>query len=1068
MKPELARSLARVRVGSFELNLNTGELRSADATVLLREQPFQVLRMLVERDRKIVTRSDIKDRLWPNDTIVDFDHSINVAIGVLRRAFGDSAAAPRYIETLARRGYRLIAAIEWLESTPADRNAAAAGKGRRQLGDLTGKKVCQYRVLEVLGGGGMGMVYKAEDLKLGRRAALKFLPEELAEDPIALKRLEREAQTASALNHPNICTIYDIEEYEGQPFIAMELLEGETLQQRLADSAPGAIATILLVDIAAQLCLGLDAAHGKAIVHRDIKPANIFLTKDGTVKLLDFGIAKLFAGDDWDDVGAKEPTPHSSARHHVLTRNDVTVGTSGYMSPEQVRREQLDGRSDLFSLGLVLYEMATGLRAFTGTTAVAVQDAILSSTPPAPESLNAALPRALSRVIGRAIEKDRSRRYQTAADMRQDLELARRELQLPNTRGLRRWAVVAAVIVAIGAVAAWLWSRGGAVLAPSDTIVLAHLTNTTGDHVFDEALYTALRISLEQTPYLNVLADNKLQGTLASIQLDQNVRITAEVALQVCRRTGSKIVIAPSVADAGNQLRLELKGIDCQSGSVIRQIVGDAASRDGVVDALGILAVRLRKELGEPAASVAKYDVPLADATSSSPEALELLTLGYRRHLDTGSRAAIPYYQRAVQADSNLALAHAALSSAYSNMGESRLSEAASGRAFALSSRLTAPARFSVESDYYSQVLGDLETTCRIRGQWVQTFPQDVIARNNFAYCLSLLGEPDRALGESREAARLLPAAFIYRAWIHRALLADRLDEAQNTIEDALHRGFDSADLRDLTAQLAFLRNDTAAMQQQWAWAEGRSDADGVVMEKAKVEASQGRFRAAMHSVDRATAMAAKANDDTDYAIEATLMQAEVGLSPAQSINVAPDQTLHTRLLSTLALARTARLEEAAKAANAVRRDFPSNTIVQKYGLPLIDGAVKLQSGDAAAAVALLKPSLNYDLAYTFVFQPLYPAYIRGLAYLQSRDPTAAAAEFQKVLLHRGLVGRGVIGPLARLQLARAQSAMGDTATAIGSYRAFLDLWHDADGDIPVYMAAKAEYERLQNRRGSK
>src|SRR5262245_33900242 len=348
MKPELARSLARVRVGSCELNLHSGELRPPHGDmVLLREQPFQVLRMLVERDGKIVTRSDIKDRLWPNDTIVDFDHSINVAIGVLRRAFGDSAATPRYIETVARRGYRLIAAIEWLESRPPNGDAAAIAKETRQLGDLTGKKVCQYRVLEVLGGGGMGMVYKAEDLKLGRRAALKFLPEELAEDPVAFQRLEREAQTASALNHPNICTIYDIEEYDGQPFIAMELLEGETLQQRLAGSAPGAIPTILLVDIAVQLCLGLDAAHGKAIVHRDITPASNFLTKDGTVKLLDFGIAKLFAGDDAEDSGGKQIAPYSEPQQG-LTRHDVTVGTSGYMSPEQVRKERLDGRSDLF------------------------------------------------------------------------------------------------------------------------------------------------------------------------------------------------------------------------------------------------------------------------------------------------------------------------------------------------------------------------------------------------------------------------------------------------------------------------------------------------------------------------------------------------------------------------------------------------------------------------------------------------------------------------------------------------------------------------------------------------
>src|SRR5262245_56709690 len=722
MKPELARSLARVRVGSFELNLQSGELRPPHGDlVLLREQAFQVLRMLVERSGKIVTRSEIKDRLWPNDTIVDFDHSINVALGVLRRAFGDSAARPLYIETLARRGYRLIAAIELLESRPSDVDAAAIAKETRQLGDLTGKKVCQYRVLEVLGGGGMGMVYKAEDLKLGRRAALKFLPEELAEDPIALQRLEREAQTASALNHPNICTIYDIEEFEGQPFIAMELLEGATLQQRLTASAPGAMPTILLVDIAVQLCLGLEAAHGKAIVHRDVKPANIFLTKDGTVKLLDFGIAKLFASDHAEDAGGKQIAPNSGT-HQGLTRHDVTVGTSGYMSPEQVRREDLDGRSDLFSLGLVLYEMATGLRAFTGTTAVAVQEAILSARPPAAESLNAALPRALARVIAKAIEKDRSLRFQTAADMRHDLERVRQEFLRSKTRGLRPWLIAAGTMLAIGTAGVWLWSRGGAVLAPSDTIVLAHLTNATGDRVFDEALYTALRISLEQTPYLNVLADNKVQSTLASINLDQNTRVTPEVALQVCRHTGSKIVIAPSLADAGNQLRLELRGIDCQSGSIVTQTAQEIASRDGVVDALGIMALQLRNELGEPAASVAKYSAPLADATSRSPEALGLLTLGYRRQLEAGSQAAIPYYQRAVQADSNLALAHAALSSAYWNVGESTLSEAAGRRAFALRGRLTAPARFNVENTYYNQVLGDSERACASCAQWVQAF----------------------------------------------------------------------------------------------------------------------------------------------------------------------------------------------------------------------------------------------------------------------------------------------------------------------------------------------------------
>jgi hypothetical protein len=304
--------------------------------------------------------------------------------------------------------------------------------------------------------------------------------------------------------------------------------------------------------------------------------------------------------------------------------------------------------------------------------------------------------------------------------------------------------------------------------------------------------------------------------------------------------------------------------------------------------------------------------------------------------------------------------------------------------------------------------------------------------------------------------------------WISRSLVADRPDEAQATIDDARRRGFDSADLRDLQVQLAFLRNDTSAMQQAWTWAAGRAGADSVVMGKAMVEASYGRFRAALSSAAAAAAMAAQTGAANDYEIEAGLMQAEVGLSPAHTITVASNQTLRTRLLGTLALARTGRLEQARRAADALRSEFPSNTIVQKYGLPLIDGAVQLQSGAAGAAVAVLKPSVNYDLAYTEILPPLYPAYVRGLAYLKAGDASAAAAEFQKVMARHGLVGRGVIAPLARLQLARAQAAIGDVVSAIDSYATFLDRWRDADTTIPLYVAAKAEYEMLRNRHGSK
>src|SRR5246127_5537389 len=383
-------SSGRVLFGAFELDLSTGELRSLEAPdsnnkVLLREQVFRVLRMLLEREGKIVTREEIKGKLWPNDTVVDFDHSINATIKTLRRTLGDSAENPRYIETLARRGYRFLVATEWVDSAlgiaPGEAPSTVASPEAR--GGLIGKKVSHYRVLEVVGGGGMGMVYRAEDLKLGRSVALKFLPEELTSDAVALQRFEREAQAASSLNHPNICTIHAIEEHEGQPFIVMELLEGETLRSRVAALEPKALPFNELSEIAMQVCSGLEAAHQRGIIHRDIKPANIFLCKSGVAKILDFGLAKPTSDLELEEGGATSATATSSADHlkRDLTRTGTTAGTAGYMSPEQVRHEALDTRTDLFSFGLVLYEMAAGQRAFTGPTVANVHEAVLHDTP---------------------------------------------------------------------------------------------------------------------------------------------------------------------------------------------------------------------------------------------------------------------------------------------------------------------------------------------------------------------------------------------------------------------------------------------------------------------------------------------------------------------------------------------------------------------------------------------------------------------------------------------------------------------------------------------------------------
>ena len=425
----------RARFGSFSLDLKAGELRSGSTAVLLQEQPLQVLRILIENEGALVSREEIRKKLWPNDTIVEFEHSINSAINKLRKALGDPVAEPQYIQTVARRGYRLMVPVEWLTPTGnessdcevSNNDDGAAVRTRSEPSALTGKKISHYRVLGIIGGGGMGVVYRAEDLKLGRRVALKFLPEELGDDSPALQRFEREARTASSLNHLNICTIYEFGEHEGQPFLVMELLEGETLRDRLSVASERSLPLEELLDLSIQVAAGLQAAHEKGIIHRDIKPANIFLTNKGVCKILDFGLAKLLEEGEPEKAeaqaadAANAPSDDGSVASH-LTRTGLAIGTAGYMSPEQVNGKKLDARTDLFSFGLVLYEMATGRRAFGGKTAAAVHDGILNHAPLPVRDLNSTLPPELETIISKLLEKDRDLRYQSAAQLRADLK----------------------------------------------------------------------------------------------------------------------------------------------------------------------------------------------------------------------------------------------------------------------------------------------------------------------------------------------------------------------------------------------------------------------------------------------------------------------------------------------------------------------------------------------------------------------------------------------------------------------------------------------------------------------
>jgi serine/threonine protein kinase len=1092
MKDDFA---GRVQLGAFELDLHSGELcptGNADGRqpVLLREQPFQILRMLIESNGKIVSRELIKKKLWPNDTIVDFDHSINAAIRKLRQALGDSAENPSYIETLASRGYRLRVPVEWLQSTAgASPLKPTTSRSFPGLSGLVGTKVSHYRVLEVIGGGGMGMVYKAEDLKLGRRVALKFLPEELASDPIALQRFEREAQSASSLNHPNICTIHGIEEFEGQPFIVMELLEGQSLLEHLNAAEDHRVSLPQLLDISMQISNGLQAAHDKGIIHRDIKPANIFLTEQGTAKILDFGLAKLAAmeGDananieapsDVSPVNAGETKAdeNGKARERVqreLTRTGAALGTTRYMSPEQIRSEVLDARTDLFSFGLVLFEMATGQRAFLGETEAELQNAILHQAAPSAHEQNPAVPRRLDTVIAKALEKDRAQRYQSAAEICADLERVRRGTN-PWRRRVRRAFAYAALLL-VAACAGWVyWNyRNRVTLSPSDTIVLADTSNHTSDTVLDDALPIALHSALEQTPYLNILAPDKVFGNLVQLGLHFDAKITPEIARQICLRTNSKMIVTSSIADAGNRFHIELDAVGCQNQENFARVRQDAIRREDIVHVLGVAAVQLRHKLGEPSSSIAQFNQPLELATSSSPEALQLLTDGYKHHIVNDLQAAESFYRRAIQVDPNFALAYSALGAAYESGLDTALAVDPEERAYALRDRMTIPGRFQAETGYYDLVTGEREKSAPVYARWIELFPQNLIARVNYAHCLFQLGRFDEAALYMRDATRDVPSSAFYQSLMGAYMGAGRLEEAKATFDEAEARKMDMPTLRSKRAILAFLQRDNVALAAQWEWVAQHPKDVTMMLGKARMQMYYGQFQAAHHLTED-TIKQAKAStpnvvftyDFADDAIQEAVVGNAGAARQAATKALAGPQLVADQSLLALAFALAGDSVQAEKLADSINQKFPLDTLVQNYNLPAIHAAMHLHANDPAGAIEILRPALKYDLAYPEDgFNSLYPAYIRGLAYLQIGDGCGARVEFQKLLDHPGIIQRDVDGAMSLLQMARAQKMCGDNAAARKYYEQFLTLWKDADPDIPAYLEAKAEYARLSSLR---
>jgi eukaryotic-like serine/threonine-protein kinase len=637
----------------------------------------------------------------------------------------------------------------------------------------------------------------------------------------------------------------------------------------------------------------------------------------------------------------------------------------------------------------------------------------------------------------------------------------------PPRLRLRKWFAAAALVVVIAA-AGWLYRsyRSRVTLSATDTIVLADVKNETGDPVFDDALDTALRSEMGQTPYLNILGTDKVSGTLAQLNLPPTTKLTPDVARQICGKTNSKMVISQSIGDAGNGYHLQMRALDCGSGATLAGEQADIRKRNEVVHELGVTAARLRAKLAEPADSLARFNQPLEKALSSSLEALQAGTQGDKLYLAGDAEGAVKLFQRTVELDPNLAITYGRMGAAYLFLGNTELSEASYTRAYQLRDRLTEKDRLNAEINYYSNVIGDWEKEYSSVLRFLEIFPRDVLARTNLRAAFVHLGQPDRAADEAAEIARLRPSSYYFGSAIQSIRFASRFNEAKSWLAKADALKLDTSLIRRERLIVAFATGDRGNVEKILEDEERDKYREAFLREHSLIEIQQGRFHSAELLRLQALGKTSKAGNADWWVVLSALEDAEAGKDVQarryESEAARSKLDLNNKIALALALARSGRTEEAGKLADQTSTERPLDTIVQNYFIPTIRAAIKLQQHDAATAIDLLRGTAKYELAVTSSFDFIYPAYIRGLAYLELGDGRSAAAQFQKLIDNPGFTVRHVTGPLARLQLGRAQKMMGDEAAARKSYETFLDLWKDADSDVPIYQQARAEYAKLR------